>query len=165
MKTLFTLLLTVILTAGCMHSPAQQDSIRGFVYDMEQVFTNDQKKELNALLGAHEKLTSNEIALVTTPDWGDFDSAFDFGIEFGNAYGVGKKATDNGVIIVFSKHMRGTAIATGYGTEKVLTDAYAQHIIDSLMIPQFKENRYYEGIYVGVSAIVKLLELPENEIK
>ena len=78
--------------------------------------------------------------------------------------GVGKKEKDNGVLIVFSNQMRQTRIATGYGTEKVLTDEVAKAIIDSVMIPNFKKGKPFDGLWAGSLSIVEFLERPENKI-
>lgn len=61
--------------------------------------------------------------------------------------------------------MRETRISIGYGTEKILQDEIAKDILDSLMIPKFKQDPYFEGIYAGTKAVVDFLEKPENKIK
>jgi len=85
-------------------------------------------------------------------------------VHFLRNYGLGKKDKNNGVAIIFSNKQRQTFVATGYGIEKVLTDEIAQKIIDSLMIPEFKKAKYFEGIWEGSKAIVNFLEKPENKI-
>ena len=75
---------------------------------------------------AHEKITTNEIALVTTPDYGTDSTLERFALNFGNKYGIGKKEKNNGVLIVFTNAIRQTRISTGYGTEKVLKDEIAK---------------------------------------
>jgi uncharacterized membrane protein YgcG len=49
-----------------------------------------------------------------------------------------------------------------FGTEKVLTDSIAQNIIDSIMIPKFKEQKYFEGLWNGSLAITSFLEKPPS---
>ena len=56
-------------------------------------------------------------------------------------------------------------ISTGYGTEKMLKDEIAKKIIDSLMIPNFKQAKTFEGLWEGSKAIITFLEKPENKIK
>jgi uncharacterized protein len=102
---------------------------------------------------------------LTTPDYGEYDKNLDFAVDFGNKHGIGKKDYDNGVVIVFSKTKKQVVISTGYGTEKVLKDEIAKKIIDSLMIPKFKENLYFEGLRDGSKAIVNFLDKPENKIQ
>lgn len=135
------------------------------IFDYEEVLTKSQENALTKIIVQHEIATANQIAIVTTPDWGEFENALMYSVNFGNIHGVGQKETDNGVVIVFSQKQRETRISTGYGTEEVLKDHIAKKIIDSLMIPNFKEGKIYEGILAGTNEIVRFLELPENKIK
>ena len=73
----------------------------------------------------------------------------------GNYWGVGQKDIDNGLLIVFSKPLRKVAISTGYGTEKVLTDSICKQIIESVMIPNFKNGDYFKGIDNGVDTLIE----------
>ena len=41
----------------------------------------------------------------------------------------------------------------------------AKKIIDSIMVPQFKEGKFFEGFWMGSIAITNFLEKPENKIK
>ena len=41
----------------------------------------------------------------------------------------------------------------------------AKKIIDSLMIPHFKQGEAFEGLWEGSRAIVEFLEKPENIIR
>jgi len=81
---------------------------------------------------------------------GEYDDPILFAVDFGNKLGVGKKEKNNGLVIFISKNMRQTSLATGYGTEKILKDEICMRIIDSCMIPRFKEEKYYDGIKAGV---------------
>ena len=136
-----------------------------WVRDSEHDLTPDQITQLDSFYKSHEKKTTNEIALVTTPDYGKDSTILFFAVNFLRNYGVGKKDINNGVVIVFSNKKHETFIATGYGTEKVLKDEIVKKIIDSLMIPNFKESKFFEGIWEGSIAIVNFLEKPGNEIK
>ena len=136
-----------------------------WVLDNEHILTPGQITSLDSLYKAHEKITTNEIALVTTPDYGSDTSILFFAVNFGRKYGVGKKEKNNGVVIVYSQTQHQTIISTGYGTEKVLKDEIAKKIIDSLMIPNFKQAKVFEGLWEGSKAIITFLEKPENKIK
>jgi uncharacterized protein len=160
--TLFIISVLVILSCS---STTEKKKIETFVFDNEKILTVEQTKQLDALYRGHEKRTTNEIVLVTTPDYGEFTNNVDFSVDFGNNLELGKTGYDNGVVIVFSKAKRETRISTGYGTEEVLKDEIARKIIDSLMIPKFKANLHFEGLRDGSIAIVNFLDKPENKIK
>lgn len=154
----------ILLLCMLMGCASAQLPVTSYIFDYEEVLTADQELELNELVRNHERTTSNEIAIVTTPDWGEHENAVLYSVDFGDRIGVGKQEKNNGVVIVFSKNMRETRISTGLGTEHVLTDEIAQVIVDSVMVPKFKQGEYYEGIYAGTKAVVEFLEKPGNEI-
>lgn len=136
-----------------------------WILDNEHYLTQSQINKLDSLYKSHEKKTTNEIALVTTPDYGVDTSILFFSVNFGRKHGVGKKEKNNGIVIAFCGAKHETMIATGYGTEKILTNKIAKKIIDSLMIPHFKQGEVFDGLWEGSKAIVQFLEKPENKIK
>ncbi|MGJ3234550.1 TPM domain-containing protein [Marivirga sp.] len=138
---------------------------RTYVFDKEDLFTDTQEEELQNMIMMHESVTTNEIAIVTTPDWGDKENALFFSVNFYDTHRIGKEKKNNGVVMVISKQQRETRITTGYGTEEVLKDEIAKNIIDSVMIPRFKEGRYFVGVKNGAQAVIDFLEKPGNEIK
>ncbi len=135
------------------------------VLDNERILTPKQIVKLDSLFKDHERKTSNEIVLVTTPGYGSDSSILFYSVNFSRKLGIGKKNENNGVLIVFSMVNRETRIATGYGTEKVLKDDMAKKIIDSIMLPQFRNANYFEGLWNGCKAITNFLERPENKIR
>ena len=127
----------------------------GFVNDFENIFTSDQILELNQIIKKHEKETSNEIAVVTIMTYAPYDNLFDYSLDLGNYWGIGKKNKNNGVLIVFGKQIREIRIQVGYGLEKKLKDDEAKKIIDDVIIPEFKKGDYFSGIKKGLYEIIK----------
>lgn len=162
LRQIYSKTLLFVILIGCTSGQQQKT---GYVFDFEQILTQEQEDQLHKIIVAHEKNTTNEIAVVTTPDWGDQEDILLYSVDFGEKYGVGKEEKDNGVVIVFSQAMRRTRISTGYGTEHILKDEIAKRIIDSVMIPAFKNGEYFDGIFAGTKAVIDFLEKPENQIK
>ena len=143
----------------------QVEKFQSFVFDNENILTETQILKFDSLFRKHEKKTTNEIVLVTTQDYGQDENILHFSVNFANRLGVGKAGKNNGVVIVMNSAKREVRISTGYGTENVLTDAIAQKIVDSIMVPRFKEGKLYEGLFAGSKAVVDFLERPENVVK
>ena len=160
MKYITVLFLTFFIF--CKQDPTQQ---RTWVYDYEMVLDSTQVKLLSELFNNHEKKTTNEIVLITTSHYGTDTTIEAYALRTHNNLGIGKKGINNGVLIVYSGANRQARISTGYGTEKVLTDPIAKDIIGNLMVPHFKQNEVFAGIWAGSKAIVEFLERPENKIK
>ncbi|MFP4845366.1 TPM domain-containing protein [Winogradskyella sp. PE311] len=133
-----------------------KNSAQSVVYDASKIFTIEEKKALTNKIMAYEKETTNEIGVLTI-DSAPFDMhILDFGTEVSNAWGIGKKDKNNGLLITFAKKDKSIAIAVGLGTEAIISDANCKIIIDSVMIPKFKENRFYEGIDRAIDSLIVL---------
>lgn len=128
----------------------------GWVSDYEDVFSPAQVAELDSAISSFEKATTNEIAIVTIDSsWitkGKFDSLI---VAIHNNWGVGKKDINNGVVIGISTGLKMIRISNGYGIETRLTDAETKKIIDNIILPDFREGKYFEGTMRGLSALME----------
>ena len=155
--------LTILLLVPSCGSASEQGRT-SFIHDHELIFEENERYRLDSLFRAHERATGIEILLATSPDMNNAERALDFAVDYGTRMGVGKKDQDNGVVIAFSKARREVFIATDYGTERVLHDSICQRIIDTDMLPRFKEGQHFEGLWKGSLTMVEFLERPENVI-
>jgi uncharacterized protein len=131
----------------------------GYVNDFEHILDSTQIKFIATQLSGFEDKTTNEVGVVTISDfyvYGDDIKAFSE--DLFNDWGLGKRDKNNGVLIVVSANKRMVRITTGLGVTDKLTDALGDHIINSIMIPEFKQNNYGKGIANAVNEIIKILE-------
>lgn len=150
----------LLFAFNCSHK--EHDEVF-FVHDHEGILEVHERDDLDRSHRAHERTTGNHVVLVTHPTIHG-RAAKDFAVTFGDSLGIGVDQLDNGVVIAFSKPRREVFIATGYGTERVLHDSICKRIVDRVMLPHFKEERYFDGLWAGSSAVVDFLERPENVI-
>jgi len=128
------------------------------VNDFADILTNSQEEALEHKLVKYNDTTSTQICVVTINDL-DGTSAWDFANQIGEKWGVGHKENNGAVILVKPKkgNERGAvAIQVGYGLEPYVTDAMGERIINTVMIPAFKDNNYYDGIDNACDAIINL---------
>lgn len=132
---------------------------QGYVSDFSQILTGPQIQHLDSLLAAHEKETTNQVVVITLdPDTSqvktreDFDK---FSLHLFNQWGVGQKGKNNGVGLLVSTGQRKVRIEVGLGLEAKLTDEEAKQIIDSILLPAFREGDYYRGISSAAEAIIR----------
>ncbi|HET6991899.1 MAG TPA: TPM domain-containing protein, partial [Bacteroidia bacterium] len=89
--------------SSALSSTIRKDTIpvsKGWVSDFENIYTKVQVKTLDSLITVFEKKTSYEIAIITVNGSLTTDSAFDsYILKIANAWGVGKKGKDNGMVI------------------------------------------------------------------
>ena len=127
------------------------------VNDFAGVF-GSRADELEKVLVAFDDSTSNQITVVTVTSLDGY-AVEEFALELGRKWGVGK-SINNGVVVLVkpktSDSGGGVTIQVGYGLEGAITDAYCRRIIENEMIPAFKEEDYYKGVYNACDQLMKL---------
>ena len=80
-----------------------------------------------------------------------------------NAWKVGAKGEDNGVLLMIAPNVRKIRIETGKGTGGQLTDLQANEIINRDIKPALRANDYRAGVLAGTDAIAHALA-PEHPL-
>lgn len=130
---------------------------RQYVSDPSSILSPAARDTINITLSRLEKQTGIETAVVMLPSIGDAD-IFDFAHELFRQWGIGKKKSDNGLLILFVMDQHKVRITTGYGIEATLTDALSKRIQMRYMVPRFKEGDWDAGMVDGVKATAKVLD-------
>jgi uncharacterized protein len=129
------------------------------VYDVAGILTSSERQQLDEKLSHFHDSTSNQIAVVIVPDLCGMEKA-QFAIELGEFWGVGHEKEDNGVLILVlpksDRHKGQVFIATGRGLEAVIPDATCRMIVDKEMIPEFRDNLYFQGINAALDVLMSL---------
>ncbi|MFB0908453.1 MAG: TPM domain-containing protein, partial [Spirosomataceae bacterium] len=118
------------------------------------LLSSQQINSLERKLVAYNDSTSTQIVVVIVDSVEPYDMNT-YALELGRKWGVGQKGKNNGIVLLWAPRDRKVYIATGYGMEGALPDAYANRIVDQVIIPRFKEIKYYEGLDAGIDTIMK----------
>lgn len=86
------------------------------------------------------------------------ETIFDFSLRVADAWKLGRKDIDDGVLFVVAKNDRKLQILTGRGTQGALTDAISKRIISETVAPKFRAGDFVGGIDDGVGKIVSVLD-------
>ncbi len=137
-----------------------------WVNDYAGVISFDFKDKITQVIKNTEESTSSEIAVVTIESIAPY-SEVDYARKLFDTWKPGKKGKDNGVLILLAIKARRWRIETGYGVEGVLPDGLCGEIGRNYMAPYFKQGKYSEGLYLGVSEIARILSggAPRNQSK
>ena len=126
------------------------------VNDYASIFSAQQVALMEDSLEIFARKTSNRIAVVTMADLQGLEP-MEMAYGIGKKWGVGDKEHNAGVVILVkpkTAESRGEVfIATGYGVEGVLTDAFCSDIVRNEMIPHFRNNDYYGGVEAALRVI------------
>jgi uncharacterized protein len=100
--------------------------------------------------------TGTAVVVATVETIGDNDPN-DYANRLYQAWGIGKKGEDKGVLIILAVKERRVRIETGYGVEGILPDGLAGEILDQYAIPRFRDGDFGKGLaetMAAVSAVV-----------
>jgi uncharacterized protein len=150
-KILIIIFLFFALPAFAYYNPG---SPSGFVNDFAGMMSESEITSLESKISAFEEETSNEISVVTISSLEE-DYIENFAVRLFEEWGIGKKDKNNGVLILVAKEDREMRIEVGYGLEGALTDSQSFWIIEKVMKPEFREEKYYNGIDGAVDNIIK----------
>lgn len=163
MKKILTIFISLLVwSVSFSQKPVDLDELlklkpTQLVNDFTGTLTADQRQALENKLVAFDDSTTTQVAVVIIPTLDGRDIA-DYNVQLGRAWGVGGKEYNNGVVLLIAKGDRKLNIATGYGAEGALPDITTKHIIDQVIVPNFKGDDYYRGIEEGTDAIIKALK-------
>ncbi|WP_413936887.1 TPM domain-containing protein [Nitrospira sp. BLG_1] len=131
--------------------------LTGRVVDLVHVLPQATVEALTARLTAHEGQSSNQVAVLTIPSL-EGESLEEFAHRVATTWELGRKGTDNGVLLLVAIKERKVRIEVGYGLEGVLTDIRSAQIIRNEIVPRFRAGHLSDGILEGTQAIVKAIE-------
>jgi uncharacterized protein len=129
----------------------------GFVNDFAKIISSETTSSLNQTLTNFNSETTIEIAVVSIPSLGD-ESLETYAVKLFEEWGIGKKGSDNGVLLLVAPNEKKVRIEVGYGLEPVLTDAQSSGIIQKVILPEFRNNDYDTGIKNGTEAIINVVK-------
>ena len=124
----------------------------GWVTDDGGFLNRGEERRLEELMESFKRGSTHEIALLTVKslEGGSLEA---FSIEVARSWGLGGKDANNGALLLISRADRKMRIEVGRGLEGTLTDSVSGRIIREVMTPQFKRDRYFDGIEAGLRAM------------
>lgn len=161
MRALFTFLIAFVVASGVAWAAADLPSPDGFVTDTANFLSSETETALETKLTDYKNTTGTEIAVLTVPLLPPDTDANTYATAVGNAWGIGQKGADNGVLFLIETDdapgQKDVYIATGSQAEGALTDVRAHAIVDEIVIPHFKTGDADGGVTAGVDAIIAAL--------
>ena len=126
------------------------------VTDLTGTLSADQQASLEAKLQQFEQQKGSQIAVLIVPTSQPEDIE-QYSIRVVEAWKLGRKKVDDGILILVAKDDRKMRIEVGYGLEGVIPDAVAKRIIAEIMTPHFKQGDFYGGIDAAADALIGLI--------
>lgn len=148
-----SVLLIIMLLFPALLPALEAPPLTGRINDLARMLPPEALQQLEQKLAAFERETSNQIAVLTLPSL-QGDDIDQFSIRVAEAWKLGQKGRDNGVLLVIAQAERKVRIEVGMGLQGVLPDITAGRIIREIMRPHLKSGNYDLGIAAGVESII-----------
>ncbi|MBW1740010.1 MAG: TPM domain-containing protein [Deltaproteobacteria bacterium] len=154
--TLLTFLFLTLAGPVANHAAEGFPKPRGLINDFANVISSQYEQKLVQLTSELLAKTGVPVVVVTMPDIGGSDYT-DYANRLYEAWGIGKKGEDRGVLIFVALKERKMRIETGYGIEGLIPDGLAGEIRDQYIIPYLKQNQFGKGLLNGTLAIASII--------
>lgn len=157
--------LTLTFVAGCVIAvaaisaegdPQAIPALNAHVTDLTGTLDATQKQTLEDQLTALEKSKGSQVGVLMLPTTNPEDIAA-YGIRVADAWKLGRKGTDDGVIVIVAKDDHRVRIEVGRGLEGAIPDAAAARVIREYITPRFRANDYFGGLQDATGALTKLI--------
>jgi uncharacterized protein len=127
------------------------------VTDLTATLSSDDEARITARIREFEQKKGTQIAVLivgsTKPE-----AIFDYSLRVAEAWKLGRKGVDDGVLFVVAKDDRKMQIITGPGVQGVMTDVVSRRIIAEVVAPRFREAKFADGIFNGVDKIASVID-------
>src|SRR5262245_852394 len=126
------------------------------INDYANALSQADRTRLEDLLRSRERESSNQIVVAIFRSL-EGENLEDYSIRLAQAWRIGQKGLDNGVIFLVFIDDRKMRLEVGYGLEPKLTDALSSQILRQVVAPRFREGKIAEGIGAGLTAIEQVI--------
>lgn len=136
--------------------------LTGRVVDQAGILSPQTEAALTERLAALEGRNGAQLVVATVRSLQDYEIR-DYGYRLGRAWGVGQEGRNNGAVFLIAPTERQVSVEVGYGLEPVITDAYANRLLDEQVIPRFRQGQMEAGVIAGADALINQISLEPAE--
>lgn len=157
MRTIFLRLIVTLMSFSSIVYAADNEwvpRLDGRVTDVSNVLTTQDREDLTKMLASYEQETQHQFAVLIIPTLSG-ESIDSFSLRVANAWKLGQKGLDNGVLVTLAMKERKVRIELGFGMERYISDEKAASIIKEEMTPAFRRGDFASGIKSGLLELMK----------
>ncbi|HOW84435.1 MAG TPA: TPM domain-containing protein [Candidatus Aminicenantes bacterium] len=109
---------------------------------------------LDSRLEDYERRTGHQLLVWIGRTIGDNEVLEDWAVRTFEAWQVGRKGLDDGLVLFILAEDRKVRIEVGYGLEDKVPDAYAYRVIANILAPGIRAGRPDEAVEAAVTALI-----------
>lgn len=132
-------------------------TVTGYVNDHTGTLNASEREGLERRLQALERRKGAQVVVLIVPTT-EPEAVEQYSLRAAEAWKLGRKGTDDGVLLVVARNDRRLRLEVGYGLEGAIPDAVAKRIISEVIVPRFRQGDFSGGIVAGLEQVEKLIE-------
>ncbi|MGN6705928.1 MAG: TPM domain-containing protein [Rhodanobacter sp.] len=156
-RRLLPLLALLLCLPAALQAATAVPQLARHVTDLTGTLGAAQVDQLDAQLVALEKAKGAQLVVLMVDSTGE-QPIEEYSLAVAEANKIGRKGTDDGVLLLVAKSDRRVRIEVGYGLEGAIPDAANARIIREYIAPKFRTGDYYGGIHDAVGALTQLID-------
>ncbi len=146
-----------VTTAAAQTEPQPIPTLSARVTDTTGTLDAQQRQTLESELAALERRKGSQIAVLIVKTTQPEDIAA-YTIRVFDAWKLGRKGIDDGVLLVVAKDDHRVRIEVARGLEGTIPDAAAARIIREFVTPKFRTGDFFGGIHDATLQLTKLVD-------
>ena len=155
------------LGSGGEWAPPKAPSLEKALIDDSGVLTDEEQSAISKAIGNSDRDKGQpQIGVYVTDSVPAGKTIEEASLETARAWGIGSKGEKNGTLLFVAIEDKELRIEVADGVSEHLTDSTANNIIDTQIVPHFKNDKHASGIIAGVEGIRTVVggdALPEQE--
>jgi uncharacterized protein len=163
MKRLAWLVAVAVLT-GSTAADAYPARPEGPVLDLADVLPAADEAALNYRLTRYHETSGNTIEVVTVNSL-EGQTIEDYGSGLFMEWRIGDPRTQRGILVLLAPSEGQAWIGIGCGFGNALTNSFGQEVMQTKMIPEYKQRRFEEGTLAAIDALIdRLATVPAKDL-
>ncbi|MBN3003872.1 TPM domain-containing protein [Chromobacterium alkanivorans] len=127
------------------------------VVDLAGFLSTDERGQLERQLLAFHQHKGSQLAVLIVPSV-EPETPFDYGTRVMDAWKLGRKGVDDGVLLLIVADQRKSQLLVGRGLEGAIPDIYAKRILQDTLRPLFKQGLRFQGIQAALEQLEGLID-------
>src|SRR5678815_216526 len=145
------------LAVAAADGPLPVPALTARVTDTTGTLDASQKQTLETSLATLEQRKGAQLAVLMVPTVKP-EEIEQYSIRVVDAWKLGRKNVDDGVLLIIAKNDHRVRIEVGRGLEGAIPDAATARIIREYITPKFRASDFYGGIVDATDALTKLID-------
>jgi len=143
--------------AGAARADQPVPELQARVTDLTGTLDAGQRQALSAKLADLEARKGAQLAVLVVGTT-EPETVEQYAVRVFEAWKLGRKAVDDGILLLVAKDDRALRIEVGYGLEGAVTDVLSGRIIRERIAPRFAQGDFYGGLDAGVDSLIGLVD-------